>query len=153
MTPKPRKYIFQPTPKAQKWPPKTTKIDQKSNSGPQLEKSQKKLGFPQWWASSWATFVWFWRSFWGPNLHTKSTFLQLKSWRDFEQHFPMIFGVLGMFFWLFFQPQGSSILSISFRRNTNFHFSMVVFSWEYCNLAKSTSIFSWGSWCSQNYIV
>ena len=56
-----------------------------------------------------------------PKIVPTSYFFRCKKQHDFEYHFLMIFGVLGMVFGVDFRTLGYSNMSIWFRRNADFH--------------------------------
>ena len=85
-------------------------------------KNEKKRGITQCSEGSWATFWSFLVSFWGLKWKQKSNFFQPKKQDDFEKHFVMILVVLGTIFGVEFRSLEYSKMSISPRRNTNFHF-------------------------------
>ena len=72
-------------------------------------------------ASSWSIFLWFEGSFWDPKLYKFPCFFWFKKQQVFEQHFSCFFVFLECFWGVVFRTLGSSKMSVSSRRNTDFH--------------------------------
>jgi hypothetical protein len=100
--------------------PKTSEMEKKLSRAAKTRKVQKKEARLNDWKGLGHFFVIF-EVILGSQFAWKSRFFEVKKQHDFEHYLFMFCGVLGMLWGVVFRTLGSSKMSVSSRRNTDFH--------------------------------